>query len=115
MSTCHCKSGSCKLVIKSSWFQNIVEDTLVLLMSGLLVYSKLLNTTGFKTCALTNNWIDDTWSRDDQFEGFPVDHFDLVLESCKLGMRKPDPRIYQLACEQLQVDPDEVWTNCCSL
>ena len=44
MSTCHCKSGSWKLVIKSSWLQNIVEGTLVLLMSGLLVYSKLSNT-----------------------------------------------------------------------
>jgi len=34
--------------------------------------------------------------------------FDVVLESSKLGMRKPDPRIYELACEQLEVDPHQV-------
>ena len=71
---------------------------------------KLSNTPGFKTCALTNNWIDDTRNQEDQFKGFLVNHFDLVLESCKLGMRKPDPRIYRLACEQLQMDPGEVRT-----
>jgi len=31
--------------------------------------------------------------------------FDHVIESSKLGIRKPDPRIYQMACETLQVDP----------
>ena len=71
---------------------------------------KLSNTPGFKTCVLTNNWIDDTRNQEDQFKGFLVNHFDLVLESCKLGMRKPDPRIYRLACEQLQMDPGEVRT-----
>jgi putative hydrolase of the HAD superfamily len=34
--------------------------------------------------------------------------FDLVLESSKAGVRKPDPRFYQLACEQLDVQPAEV-------
>lgn len=33
--------------------------------------------------------------------------FDVVLESSKVGLRKPDPRIYQLACEQLEVEPAE--------
>jgi putative hydrolase of the HAD superfamily len=31
--------------------------------------------------------------------------FDHVIESSKIGMRKPDPRIYQLACETLGVSP----------
>jgi putative hydrolase of the HAD superfamily len=31
--------------------------------------------------------------------------FDHVIESSKLGIRKPDPRIYELACETLQVSP----------
>jgi putative hydrolase of the HAD superfamily len=31
--------------------------------------------------------------------------FDHVIESSKLGIRKPDPRIYQLACETLKVSP----------
>ncbi|WP_300395639.1 HAD-IA family hydrolase [Henriciella sp.] len=31
--------------------------------------------------------------------------FDEVIESSKLGIRKPDPRIYALMCEALDVDP----------
>lgn len=33
------------------------------------------------------------------------DLFDEVIESSKLGIRKPDPRIYALMCEALDVDP----------
>ena len=32
--------------------------------------------------------------------------FDFVVESSKEGVRKPDPRIYRLACERLNVTPD---------
>lgn len=32
--------------------------------------------------------------------------FDLVVESSVEGIRKPDPRIYRLACERLDVAPD---------
>ena len=44
--------------------------------------------------------------------------FDLVVESSKLGIRKPDPRIYQIACDQLGVAPaacvylDDLGINC---
>lgn len=31
--------------------------------------------------------------------------FDLVVESSKEGVRKPDPRIYKLTCERLGVAP----------
>ncbi|MEP1142720.1 MAG: HAD-IA family hydrolase [Henriciella sp.] len=31
--------------------------------------------------------------------------FDYVIESSKLGIRKPDPRIYALMCEALDVEP----------
>ena len=33
------------------------------------------------------------------------DMFDHVIESSKLGIRKPDPRIYALMCEALGVEP----------
>jgi putative hydrolase of the HAD superfamily len=36
------------------------------------------------------------------------DLFDVVIESSKVGVRKPDARIYELACEQLGVEPSEV-------
>lgn len=31
--------------------------------------------------------------------------FDHVIESSKLGIRKPNPRIYEIMCEELDVDP----------
>lgn len=33
--------------------------------------------------------------------------FDAEVFSCSVGLRKPDPRIYELACEQLGVEPGE--------
>ena len=30
-----------------------------------------------------------------------------MIESSKVGLRKPDPRIYQLACRSLDVEPGE--------
>ena len=34
-----------------------------------------------------------------------MDHFDHVIESSKIEIRKPDPRIYALMCEALDVPP----------
>jgi putative hydrolase of the HAD superfamily len=33
--------------------------------------------------------------------------FDVVVESSRVGVRKPDPRFYTIACEQLGIDPVE--------
>ena len=33
--------------------------------------------------------------------------FDVVIESSKTGVRKPDPRFYEMACEQLGIEPHE--------
>jgi len=30
----------------------------------------------------------------------------VVIESSKIGIRKPDPRIYQMMCEKLNMKPD---------
>lgn len=44
--------------------------------------------------------------------------FDHVIESSKAGVRKPDPRIYQMMCEALGVEPsaciylDDLGINC---
>lgn len=38
---------------------------------------------------------------------FPVDElFEIVVDSCEVGMRKPDARIYLLTCERIGVAPD---------
>lgn len=33
--------------------------------------------------------------------------FDVVVESSKVGVRKPEPRFYELACELLDIEPQE--------
>jgi len=59
---------------------------------------------GYKTALLTNI------SRDGEamWRGLiPVDDlFDVVIDSSKVGLRKPDPRIYELTCARLGVTPD---------
>lgn len=38
---------------------------------------------------------------------FPVEElFDVVIDSSRVGLRKPDPRIYRLTCERLGVAPE---------
>jgi len=60
---------------------------------------------GLKTAALTNNWVaDDGVGMRDRVPSL-ADLFDLMIESSIVGLRKPDPRIYELACEQLDVTP----------
>jgi putative hydrolase of the HAD superfamily len=57
---------------------------------------------GLKTAALTNNWSDEVGRR----EASPTDNwFDVVVESAVEGLRKPDPRIYLLVCDRLEVAP----------
>jgi len=47
-----------------------------------------------------------------------MEMFDEVIESSKAGVRKPDPRIYQMTCDQLAVAPsacvylDDLGVNC---
>ena len=36
-----------------------------------------------------------------------LEHFDVVLESSRLGVRKPELAFYELACERLDVKPEE--------
>lgn len=50
--------------------------------------------------------------------GAIMDKFDHVVESSKVGIRKPDPAIYQMACDALGVEPsqciylDDLGINC---
>ena len=60
-----------------------------------------LRARGLRTAALTNNWVSETPRGQ-----HPVrEHFDVFVESSVVGMRKPDPRIYELACRELGVAP----------
>ncbi len=70
-----------------------------------------------KTACLTNNFVapsqDDGLGSErparmdpESFDGV-MDLFDVVVESSKAGCRKPDPRFYEIACEELAIEPAE--------
>jgi putative hydrolase of the HAD superfamily len=68
---------------------------------------------GLRAAALTNNWV-----REGPRDGHRLrEHFDVFVESAVVGLRKPDPRIYELVCRELGVAParavflDDIGTN----
>ncbi len=78
----------------------------------------------FKTGCITNNvnagegaGMARTQAKADAVAGVMA-LFHEVIESSKVGIRKPDPRIYQMMCEKLAVEPadavylDDLGINC---
>jgi putative hydrolase of the HAD superfamily len=59
---------------------------------------------GLRVGALTNNWR-KAGHEDDVIPHALRTHFDVFVESRIVGLRKPDPRIYELACRELGVPP----------
>ena len=60
---------------------------------------------GYVTACLTNNVVTDVRRREaDEIMG----KFHHVIESSKVGLRKPEPAFYELACALAQVEPHEV-------
>jgi putative hydrolase of the HAD superfamily len=63
---------------------------------------------GLKVGALTNNWAPSSTERDTAPNALGhMGGFDVVVESAVEGLRKPDPRIYELVCDRLGVRPAE--------
>jgi len=63
---------------------------------------------GYRTACLTNNMSGEHKSaeRGDTIAAIMA-RFDAIVESSKVGVRKPEPRFYEIACELLQVQPAE--------
>jgi putative hydrolase of the HAD superfamily len=57
---------------------------------------------GLLAAAVTNNWITE-----DEGTGALRPHFDAFIESAVTGVRKPDPRIFEIACTELGIEPAE--------
>jgi len=72
-----------------------------------------LRAQGYRLGCITNNMstghgaqMSDTTERALQVDAVMA-RFEHVLESSKIGVRKPDPRIYTMACEALGVRPEQ--------
>ncbi len=62
-----------------------------------------LRAAGYRTAILTNNVKE--WGQ--YWKGsIPIDLFDFIVDSCDVGLRKPDPAIYRVTCERLGVAPE---------
>ena len=64
---------------------------------------------GYRTACLTNNVVStssDPSPRHIEVAAIMA-RFDHVVESSKVGCRKPEPRFYEIACELVGVGPDE--------
>ena len=78
----------------------------------------------FKVGCITNNVVSMHSPGQDEIQraagamGQIMPLFDAIIESSKAGVRKPDPKIYQMMCELLAVDPancvylDDLGINC---
>ena len=62
---------------------------------------------GYKVACLTNNVIGDSSDQRPRRITDVFSRFDVIVESSKIGVRKPEPRFYEVACELLGVTPPE--------
>ena len=78
----------------------------------------------FKVGCITNNVVSMHSPGENEVQraagamGQVLPYFDAIIESSKAGVRKPDPKIYQMMCELLAVEPaaciylDDLGINC---
>jgi putative hydrolase of the HAD superfamily len=73
-----------------------------------------INEAGYVLACLTNNVLSDQPVAVDAADRLRQDElravlarFSAVIESSKVGVRKPEPRFYEIACETVNVQPDE--------
>jgi len=64
---------------------------------------------GYRMACLTNNVVGGDGASPERREAIAaiMSRFDAVVESSKVGCRKPETRFYEIACETLQVSPHE--------
>ncbi|MGH2759449.1 MAG: HAD-IA family hydrolase [Actinomycetota bacterium] len=62
---------------------------------------------GLKQACLTNNFFrfDDAPTREGRTT--LLDVFDVIVESSRIGVRKPEPEFYRIACVSLEIEPAE--------
>lgn len=62
---------------------------------------------GYRTACLTNNVLSTDHNTDPEVSAV-LAKFQFVVESSKVGVRKPDPAFYRIACDLADVTPDQV-------
>jgi putative hydrolase of the HAD superfamily len=68
---------------------------------------RTIKARGFKQACLTNNFFRFDDARATRKRSPVLEAFDVIVESSVVGVRKPEPRFYEIACEQLAIAPHE--------
>jgi putative hydrolase of the HAD superfamily len=63
-----------------------------------------LRAEGYRTAILTNNVKE--WGKYWK-ESIPLDLFELIVDSCEVGLRKPDPEIFRLTASKIGLPPGD--------
>uniref|UniRef100_A0A665W7D5 AB hydrolase-1 domain-containing protein n=1 Tax=Echeneis naucrates TaxID=173247 RepID=A0A665W7D5_ECHNA len=89
-----------------------VREAMVDVQPSVLRTAACLRRSGIRTAVLANHWLDDSAAGDhmgcllSQLGG----HFDLVLQSCRSGLRVPEAAMFSSALQQLGVTSQQaVW------
>ncbi len=90
--------------LDGEFFERFLETLFVAIHWTVVERVRQLRADGYRLAILTNNVRE--WSSFWR-ESIPVDLFDVVVDSCEVALRKPDPAIFRLVCERLGVEPDE--------
>jgi putative hydrolase of the HAD superfamily len=67
---------------------------------------RAIKANGLKQACLTNNFV--SMNSSDANGRTPIlDLFDVIVESSRIGVRKPEPAFYTTACDLLEIEPTE--------
>ncbi|NXT36348.1 ACD10 dehydrogenase, partial [Pelecanoides urinatrix] len=87
-----------------SFLLDLIRNEMIKQLPIMAEAVQCIRAEGLKTALLSNNFC---LLNGDSFLPLDRKHFDVMVESYREGMRKPDPRIYKLCLERLGVQPQE--------
>ncbi len=94
-----------QLVSGTQLLQSITQG--LHLRPGMLTALHCLRLAGFKTAICTNNFY-DAHGMMDSIMGALIPLVDNVFESCKLGIRKPEPAMFSHVTSELRLAPEQI-------
>nr|XP_013808351.1 PREDICTED: acyl-CoA dehydrogenase family member 10 [Apteryx mantelli mantelli] len=87
-----------------SFLLNLIRNEMIKQLPIMAEAAQCIRAEGLKTAVLSNNFC---LLNGESFLPLDRKQFDVIVESCRTGIFKPDPRIYKLCLERLGVQPQE--------
>ncbi|XP_030605103.1 bifunctional epoxide hydrolase 2 isoform X2 [Archocentrus centrarchus] len=107
-----------RVTLPSDWsvkgLLDMLTEAMMDVQATALKASAGLRSSGLLTAVLANHWVDDSAAGDGPARLLSLlgGHFDLVLQSCHLGHRVPEPAVFSSALECLRVTPKQaLWLD----